>query len=87
MELLINLPVLLAIVLFVGIVVLVKVLLSPDILERRCRSDRRRADSTPRMPFYDSGEKRVSKDRRLVKVSDRRKHVFIITPEQKRTIN
>jgi hypothetical protein len=50
-----NLPVILAIALFIGIVVLVRLLLSPHGVERRrLRRDRRRGQTMPELPFYDS---------------------------------
>lgn len=85
MDLIINLPVLLAVALFIGIVALVKILLSPESgLERRSRNDRRSGVPMPPLPFYDLNHKLVVEDRRRVKVTDRRKRVFIITTEHKR---
>lgn len=86
MDLFINLPVLLAVALFIGIVALVKILLSPESgLERRSRNDRRTGAPMPPLPFYDLNHKLVSDDRRQhVSPEDRRKRVFIITTEHRR---
>jgi len=85
MDLLINLPVLLAVALFIGIVTLVKILLSPESsLERRLRTDRRSGASMPPLPFYDLNHKLINEDRRQVVSSDRRKRVFIISTEHRR---
>ncbi len=85
MDLFINLPVLLAVALFIGIVALVRLLLSPESgLERRSRNDRRSGASMPPLPFYDLNHKMVNEDRRRVVAPDRRKRVFIITTEHRR---
>ena len=78
-----SLPVILGIALFIGIVVLVRLLLSPNSMERR-RSwrDRRRGQAMPILPFYDSERVLVTKDRRVV--SDRRKRAFMVITEHKR---
>lgn len=78
-----SLPVILGIALFIGIVVLVRLLLSPNSLERR-RSwrDRRRGQVMPTLPFYDSERVLVTKDRRTGR--DRRKRSFIVITEHKR---
>ena len=83
MEQIISLPVLLAIALFIGIVALVKILLSPEgALERRSRRDRRKGGPMPSLPSYDVDSEFVSVDRRLAE--DRRKRTFIISTEHKR---
>ena len=85
MESLINLPVLLAVALFIGIVALVKILLSPESgLERRSKNDRRSGAPMPSLPFYDLNHNLVTEDRRRAVAPDRRKRVFIITSEHKR---
>ena len=83
MEQVISLPVLLAIALFIGIVMLVKILLSPESsLERRSRRDRRKGGVMPVTPFHDVNEQLVTVDRRMSR--DRRKRAFIISSEHKR---
>ena len=78
-----SLPMILGIALFIGIVVLVRLLLSPKSMERRrLRRDRRRGQAMPTMPFYDSERVLVTEDRR--NLSDRRKRAFIIMTEHKR---
>jgi hypothetical protein len=78
-----SLPVILAIALFIGIVVLVRLLLSPDSRERRrSQRDRRRGRAMPTVPFYDSERKLVTQDRRMR--DDRRKHAFMIITTQRR---
>lgn len=73
-----NLPTILAIALFIGIVTLVKLLLTPEhAFERRSRSDRRKGKKQPEFPFYDSEEVLVTQERR--NQSDRRSRNFIIT--------
>ena len=85
MDLLINLPVLLAVALFIGIVTLVKILLSPESgLERRFKHDRRTGASMPPLPFYDFNHKMVTENRRRVVAPERRKRVFIISTEHRR---
>lgn len=78
-----GLPVILGIALFIGIVVLVRLLLSPDSLERR-RSwrDRRAGQAMPTLPFYDSDRVLVTEDRR--KLADRRKRAFMVITVHKR---
>ncbi len=84
MELFTNLPLILAVALFVGIVALVKMLLSPERgLERRSSEDRRRAGGMPPVPFYDQDNVLVIEDRREQAI-DRRKRAFVITTEHKR---
>ncbi|MGD8926675.1 MAG: hypothetical protein PVG20_07480 [Thioalkalispiraceae bacterium] len=84
MEHIISLPVLLAIALFIGIVVLVKILLSPESsLERRSRHDRRRGGGMPTTPFYDVDDQLVTADRRSAG-RDRRRRVFAISSDQRR---
>jgi len=83
MEQVISLPVLLAIALFIGIAMLVKILLSPESsLERRSRNDRRKGGSMPSTPFHDVNKQIVTVDRR--RTNDRRKRAFIISSEHKR---
>lgn len=77
-----SLPVLLGIALFIGIVVLVRLLLSPNSLERRRSRDRRRGQAMPSLPFYDSNRVLVTQDRRVL--ADRRKRHFIVVTEQRR---
>jgi len=78
-----SLPVILGVALFVGIVVLVRLLLSPNSLERRrTRRDRRRGQAMPAVPFYDSERRLVTEDRR--RLNDRRKHAFMISTTQRR---
>jgi len=78
MDTVFSLPAILAIALFIGIVTLVKLLLSPKgAFERRSRRDRRKKDDKPVYPFYDSLRELVDEDRRGM--SDRRNHKFIIT--------
>jgi len=85
MDLFINLPVLLAVALFIGIVTLVKILLSPESgLERRSRNERRSGAPMPTLPFYDLNHQQVINDRRQIVSPDRRKRVFIITTENRR---
>jgi len=85
MDLFINLPVLLAVALFIGIVALVKILLSPERgLERRSRNDRRSGIPMPPLPFYDLNHKLVIEDRRRIVAPDRRKRVFMISTEHRR---
>ena len=84
MEHIISLPVLLAAALFVGIVILVRILLSPESsLERRSRHDRRRGGVMPATPFYDDENQLVTADRRHTN-RDRRKRAFVISSEHKR---
>ena len=84
MEHIISLPVLLAIALFIGIVALVKILLSPESgLERRSRHDRRRGGPMPQIPFQDSNNQLVTVDRRSTAI-DRRKRTFVISSEHRR---
>lgn len=76
-----SLPAILGIALFIGIVTLVKLLLSPDQgFERRSRRDRRRGGKQPEFPLYDCDRVLVTEDRR--KLSDRRSHRFIITVQK-----
>ena len=78
-----SLPFLLGIALFVGIVVLVRLLLSPNSLERRrSQRDRRRQQAMPSLPFYDSERVLVTEDRRIE--TDRRKRPFIVFTEHRR---
>lgn len=78
-----SLPVILGVALFIGIVILVRMLLSPNSLERRrTRRDRRRGTPMPKVPFYDSERRLVTEDRR--KLADRRKHAFMISTTQRR---
>lgn len=84
MEQIISLPVILAIALFIGIVTLVKILLSPESsLERRSRHDRRRGAPMPPTPFHDGKNQLVTVDRRSRNV-DRRKRAFVISSEHRR---
>lgn len=78
-----GLPVILGISLFIGIVVLVRLLLSPNSMERR-RSlrDRRCGQGMPGLPFYDSERVLVTHDRRVL--NDRRKRAFMVMTEHKR---
>lgn len=83
MEFLTSLPFLLAVALFIGIVMLVRILLSPDsAFERRSRKDRRGGGPIPDFPFYDRNRELVTDDRRAM--TDRRKRGFVITTVQKR---
>lgn len=78
----ISLPVILGIALFIGIVILAWLLLSPNSIERRrLRQDRRRSQVMPTMPFYDSNRVLVTEDRRTL--TDRRKHAFMIMTEHR----
>lgn len=78
-----SLPVLLGVALFVGIVVLVRLLLSPNSLERRrTMRDRRRGQAMPSLPFYDSQRVLVTEDRRVQ--TDRRKQPFIVVTQHRR---
>jgi len=78
-----NLPVILAIALFIGIFVLVRLLLSPQGVERRrLRRDRRRGQAMPELPFYDSERTLVTQDRRTY--TERRKRAFMIFTTQRR---
>ena len=78
MEMFLSLPVLLAIALFIGIVTLVKLLLTPEnSLERRSLKDRRKGKKQPEFPLYDSEEILVTDERRSLE--DRRCNNFIIT--------
>jgi hypothetical protein len=78
-----SLPLILAIALFIGIVVLVRQLLSPSgMTERRARRERRRGQPMPTMPFYDSERMLVTEERR--NQTDRRKRTFMIFTEHKR---
>jgi len=78
MEMFLNLPTILAIALFIGIVTLVKLLLTPEsAFERRSLSDRRKGKKQPEFPFYDSEEILVTQERR--NREDRRCHNFTIT--------
>jgi hypothetical protein len=71
MDFITSLPFILAVALFIGIVVLARILLSPEgALERRSRKDRR------------AGGELVSVDRR--RAEDRRKRSFVITTTHKR---
>jgi len=80
MEQLTSLPVLLAIALFIGIAMLVKILLSPESsLERRSRQDRRKGAGMPATPFQDVDNQLVAVDRRAA--TERRKRVFVISSE------
>ena len=82
-DLFISLPVILGIALFIGIVVLARLLLSPNSIERRrVRHDRRRGRAMPTLPFYDSERKLVTEERR--NLSDRRKRAFMIMTDHKR---
>lgn len=77
-----SLPVILALALFVGVVILVRILLSPEgAFERRTSRDRRQLQSMPALPFYDSERVLVTRDRRN---SDRRKRRFVIMSTQRR---
>lgn len=76
-----SLPVILALALFVGVVILVRILLSPEgAFERRTSHDRRQLQMPP-LPFYDSERFLVTRDRRN---SDRRKRRFVIMSTQRR---
>ncbi len=78
-----SLPFILGVALFIGIVVLVRLLLSPNSLERRrTRHDRRRGQAMPTLPFYDSERRLVTEDRR--RHIERRKHAFMISTTQRR---
>ena len=78
-----SVPMILGVALFIGIVVLVRLLLSPNSIERRrVRRDRRYSQAMPTVPFYDSERTLVTEDRR--NLNDRRKRAFIIITEQKR---
>lgn len=78
-----SLPLILGIALFIGIVVLVRLLLSPNSMERRrLRRDRRRGQTMPTLPFYDSERVLVTAERR--NLADRRKRAFMIMTEHKR---
>lgn len=78
-----SLPVVLGIALFIGIVVLVRLLLSPNSLERRrTMRDRRRGQMMPSLPFYDSDRVLVTEDRRVQ--DDRRKRPFMVVTEHRR---
>lgn len=84
MEQIISLPLILAVALFIGIVVLVKILLSPESsVERRSRHDRRHGGPMPPTPFYDTENVLVTMDRRRSS-RDRRKRAFVISSEHKR---
>jgi hypothetical protein len=83
MEFIFSLPFLLAVALFIAIVILARILLSPEgALERRSRRDRRNASKVPQMPFYDRDRVLVTQDRR--RREDRRKRSFVITTTQNR---
>lgn len=78
-----SLPVILAIAEFIGVVVLVRLLLSPNSVERRrSQRDRRRGQAMPEMPFYDSDRILVTCDRRTYK--ERRKRAFMFITTQRR---
>lgn len=79
-----SLPFILGVALFIGIVVLVRLLLSPggSLERRRTRRDRRRGQAMPKVPFYDSERILVTQDRRGL--ADRRKPAFVFTTEQRR---
>lgn len=78
MDAVFSLPVILGIALFIGVVALVKLLLSPEgAFERRLRDDRRKTDPIQSFPFYDSNRELVTDDRRSC--ANRRSHKFIIT--------
>ncbi|MBI1422479.1 MAG: hypothetical protein GC149_03360 [Gammaproteobacteria bacterium] len=78
-----SLPVILGIALFIGIVILVRLLLSPHSMERRrSRRDRRRGQTMPLVPFYDSERRLVTQDRRTY--TERRKRAFIVMTTQRR---
>lgn len=78
-----SLPFILGVALFIGIVVLVRLLLSPGgSLERRTRRDRRRGQAMPTLPFYDSERVLVTEDRRAL--GDRRRPAFVFTTTQRR---
>ena len=78
-----SLPFILAVALFVAIVILARILLSPEgALERRSRRDRRNMSKTPQMPFYDKDRVLVTQERR--RRDERRKRSFVITTTQKR---
>lgn len=77
-----GLPLILALALFVGVVILVRILLSPDgAFERRTTHDRRQIPSMPPTPFYDSERVLVTHDRRSS--VDRRKRRFVIMSAQR----
>ncbi len=77
-----SLPFILAVALFVAIVILARILLSPEgARERRSRRDRRNTSKAPQMPFYDKDRELVTQERRR---DDRRKRSFVITTTQKR---
>jgi hypothetical protein len=79
-----SLPLILGIALFIGIVILVRQLLSPSgmIERRRSRRDRRRGQVMPELPFYDSDRVLVTEERRSL--ADRRKRTFMFITEHKR---
>ncbi len=84
-DLLTDLPILLllGLALFIGVVALVRLLLSPEGgLERRSSCDRRKGGAMPPVPFYDADRELVVEDRR--EEDDRRRRAFIITSEHKR---
>ncbi len=85
MDAVFSLPAVLGVALFIGVVALVKLLLSPDgAFERRlCRDDRRKIDSIQEFPFYDSDRELVTDDRRTS--TNRRSHKFIITIQKSPT--
>jgi len=83
MDFITSLPFILAVALFIGIVILARILLSPEgALERRSRKDRRAGGEPPPVPFYDKHRELVSIDRR--RAEDRRKRSFVITTTHKR---
>ena len=83
MDFITSLPFILAVALFIGIVILARILLSPEgALERRSRKDRRAGGELPQVPFYDKHRQLVSADRR--RSEDRRKRHFVITTTHKR---
>ena len=83
MDIITSLPFILAVALFIAIVILSRILLSPEgALERRSRRDRRNTSKLPQMPFYDKDRVLVTQDRR--RRDDRRKRSFVITTTQKR---
>ena len=83
MDIITSLPFILAVALFIAIVILARILLSPDgALERRSRRDRRNTSKPPQVPFYDKDRVLVTQDRR--RRDDRRKRSFVITTTHKR---
>ena len=83
MDFITSLPFILAVALFIGIVILARILLSPEgALERRSRRDRRAGGNMPQVPFYDKHRELVTTDRR--RSHDRRRRSFVITTTHKR---